>query len=169
VNAAPSVILSRNERTRLEFLVTETRGPRALRKRAQAILLCAKGKTNLQVAGEIGITNLTVGRWRREFLLNRLKDFGVENRGRSVPPILLSNAESKTLQGWLRSGSAALATRARVILACARGARNSVVANETGVSKQTVSNLRRRFVSDRLGGLVPRQTGRPPLRASSNR
>src|SRR2546428_10912891 len=103
MNLAPRIILTRKERTRLEALATGQRVPRALAKRARTILACAEGNTNLVVGGEIGITNLTVGRWRREFLLNRLKGFGVERRGRPVRPMVLSSAERRTLQGWLRS------------------------------------------------------------------
>ena len=103
------------------------------------------------VAGEIGLTNLTVGRWRREFLLNRLKGFGVERRGRPVRPLVLSSAERRTLQGWLRSRpvSIGLAARARVILACATGKSNIAVARETGVSEITVGKLRQRFLANR--------------------
>ena|SRR5438445_8442227 len=168
MNSAPAVILSRDERTKLASLATDTRKPRALRKRAQAILLCAEGKTNLGVAGKIGITNLTVGRWRREFLLNRMKNFGIERRGRSVQRLVLSNAERGILQGWLRSPSVSsfLRVRARIILACARGAANIAVANETGVSKQTVSKLRQHFLSERLISLRPGNPGRRAARVT---
>ena len=151
MNSAPRVTLTRGERAKLEALATVQRVPRALAKRAQAILACAKGNTNLVVAGEIGLTNLTVGRWRREFLLNRLKGFGVERRGRPVRPLVLSSAERRTLQGWLRSRpvSIGLAARARVILACATGKSNIAVARETGVSEITVGKLRQRFLANR--------------------
>jgi transposase len=172
MNSAPRIILTREERTKLETLARGPRGARALRQRARAIVACAEGNTNLVVAGKIGITNLTVGRWRREFLLNRLKGFGVERRGRPVRPLVLGYAERRTLQGWLRSPrlSACLATRARVILACAGGKSNIAVASETGVSKLTVGKLRQRFLSDRLLGLRPYQLGRPaaPVTLSSD-
>jgi DNA-binding CsgD family transcriptional regulator len=172
MNLAPRIILTRKERTRLEALATGQRVPRALAKRAQTILACAEGDTNLVVGSEIGITNLTVGRWRREFLLNRLKGFGVEHRGRPVRPLLLSSTERRTLQGWLRSPpvSTGLAARARVILACARGKSNISVARATGMSEQTVSKFRQRFLSDRLVGLRPDQPGRPaaPVTLSSD-
>jgi transposase len=162
MNSAPSITLTDEERTKLLALATSI-GARALRKRAQAILACDKGKNNLVVANEIGITNLTVGRWRREFLLNRLKDFGLERRGRPLRALTLSSAERSVLQGWLRSprGAALLAIRARVILACARGKSNIAVAIETGVSELTVCKLRKRFLSHRLIGLEPQKPGRP--------
>ena len=84
MNSAPAIILTRAERAKLEVLATGPHVPRALAKRALAILACAEGNTNLVVAGEIGLTNLTVGRWRKAFLLNRLKGFGVERRGRPL-------------------------------------------------------------------------------------
>jgi transposase len=162
MNSAPAVILSRHERTRLEFLAMHTLSRRALKKRAQAILLCADGNTNLEVASEIGISNLTVGRWRRKFLVDRFKDFSVEHRGRPVRPVILTFTERRTLQSWLRSPSAAgLVIRARVILACAQGASNMAVAREIGVREQIVSRLRQRFLSGRLIGLRPGQRGRP--------
>lgn len=172
MNSAPYIILTREERTKLEALAMDPRGPRAIRTRARAILVCAEGKTNLVVGSEIGIANLTVGRWRREFLLNRLKGFGVERRGRAVPPLVLSSAERRTLHSWLRSprASTRLATHARVILTCARGKSNIAVAGETCVSKLTVGKLRQRFLTDRLKGLRPNQPGRPvaPVTLSSD-
>ena len=163
MNSAPRITLTREERVKLEALATGPLVHRPLAKRAQAILACDEGSTNLSVACEIGLTNLTVGRWRRDFVLNRLKGFGVERRGRPVRPLVLSSAERRTLQGWLRSprGSPYLATRARVILTCGRGNSNLAVASETGVSEQTVSKLRQRFLSARLIGLRPRQPGTP--------
>jgi uncharacterized protein YerC len=156
MNSAPAVMLSPHERTKLESLATARLRPLALRRRARAILLCAEGNTNLEVAREIGITNLTVGRWRRKFLLNRLKHFTAERRGRPVRPLVLTSAERGTLQGWSRSPSvsAGLATRACVILACAQGASDMAVATEAGLSELTVGKLRRRFLSHRLVGLT---------------
>jgi len=163
MNSAPGIILTRAEHAKLESLATGLRVPRSLSKRAQAILACAKGNTNLVVAGEIGLTNLTVGRWRKEFLLNRLKDFGVERRVRPLRPLILSSAERRTLQGWLRSRpvSIGLAARARVILACARGKSNIAGARATEVSEITVGKLRQRFLADGLIGLRPARPGRP--------
>jgi len=163
MNSAPGIILTRGERTKLEALATGPRVNRALAKRAQAILACAEGSTNLVVASEIGVTNLTLGRWRREFLLNRLKGFGVERRGRPVRPLVLSPAERRTLQGWSRSPrlSACLSTRARVILACAGGKSNKAVALATGMSQDAVGDWRGRFLLRRLKGLRPEPLGRP--------
>ena len=56
----------------------------------------------------------------------------------------------------------ALALRSRIVLECASGAANTVVAERIGVSRPTVGKWRARFVEARLDGLVddPRP-GRP--------
>jgi transposase len=169
MSSAFRIILTREERTKLESLATDPHSSRALRKRSQAILICGEGNTNLEVANQIGMTNLTVGRWRREFLRNRLTDFGVERRGRPVRPLILSCAELNTLQRWSQGPRvyADLATRARVILRCAQGANNIAVASATGVSTQTASKLRRRFLSRRLLGLGSVEPARPAVRLTS--
>ncbi len=46
-----------------------------------------------------------------------------------------------------------MATRARIVLACAEGKRNRDVAATLGLSEATVGKWRRRFVADRLDGL----------------
>jgi putative transposase len=42
--------------------------PAGLVTRAKIILLSASGKTNLQIARQLELTNATVGKWRRRFL-----------------------------------------------------------------------------------------------------
>jgi len=62
-----------------------------------------------------------------------------------------------------RKSSQALALRSRIVLECATGDANTVVAQRLGVSRPTVGKWRSRFVAHRLDGLVddPRP-GRPP-------
>ncbi|WP_431784968.1 IS630 family transposase, partial [Streptomyces chumphonensis] len=68
----------------------------------------------------------------------------------------LSERERRVLRGWLRKRTAgqALVLRARIVLACAEGRPNAQVAQELGVSRETVRKWRSRFVADRLEGLV---------------
>jgi transposase len=47
-----------------------------------------------------------------------------------------------------------LARRARIVLACAAGETNEAIAVTAGVTRQTVGRWRRRFASQRLGGLA---------------
>lgn len=71
-------------------------------------------------------------------------------------PLELSERERRVLRGWLRKRTAgqALVLRARIVLACAEGRANAQVAQELGVSRETVRKWRSRFAADRLEGLV---------------
>src|ERR687898_944098 len=70
-------------------------------------------------------------------------------------PITLSEADRGQLQGWVRRRKTgqALATRARIILACAEaGSTNGGVAAALGVGPLTVAPWRRRFAERGLDG-----------------
>lgn len=76
-------------------------------------------------------------------------------RGRPKADLMLTEAEREQLQAWTRrrKTAQALALRSRIVLACAKGLDNRVVAKELAVTPQTVSKWRGRFVRERLGGL----------------
>jgi transposase len=77
-------------------------------------------------------------------------------RGRPKPPLSLTSEEVDTLQRWARrpTTAQALAERARIVLACATGKDNGVVAAEVRVTRQTVGRWRHRFLEKRLDGLL---------------
>src|SRR5215211_2597965 len=77
-------------------------------------------------------------------------------RGRPKALLVLSDEERETLVRWSRraKSSQALALRCRIVLACAEGKANKVVAAELGIWPQTVGKWRSRFVARRLEGLV---------------
>jgi transposase len=90
--------------------------------------------------------------------------------GPKVAPVELSDVERSALEGMVRRRSTpqALALRARIVLACAElddeglPVSTKPVAEELGVTRQTVANWRRRFLADRLEGLSDEpRTGRP--------
>lgn len=76
--------------------------------------------------------------------------------GRPIPVLTLSNDERVTLERWARrpKTAQALAQRARIILACAVGQTNSVVAEKMHLTKQCVGKWRSRFVIKRIDGLL---------------
>jgi transposase len=76
--------------------------------------------------------------------------------GRPKAALILSTEEQETLQRWARrpKTAQAIAQRARIVLACATGKSNSLVAAELGVLRQTVGRWRSRFVRKRLDGLL---------------
>ena len=75
--------------------------------------------------------------------------------GRALSVFTLSESEEETLRSLVRrrTTAQALALRARIVLACAAGDPNQVVARKLGVTPQTVCKWRARFVAQRLDGL----------------
>ena len=76
--------------------------------------------------------------------------------GRPIPPLTVTPTERETLERWARRAKTAqaVAQRARLILGCAAGKTNTVVAHELRLTKQTVGKWRTRFLSRRLDGLL---------------
>jgi transposase len=76
--------------------------------------------------------------------------------GRPIPPLTLTVEERGTLENWIRrpKTSQALAQRCRLIMGCAARKSNGSVAAEVGLCQQTVGKWRRRFLAQRLDGLL---------------
>ncbi len=76
--------------------------------------------------------------------------------GRPKAAMSLTAEERETLTRWARrpTTAQALAQRARIVLACAAGKDNHVVAREAGVTRQTVGRWRARFLVKRVDGLL---------------
>lgn len=74
---------------------------------------------------------------------------------RPMEKLVLATEERSQLETMARSRamSAALVQRAKIVLACAEGKPNSVVAQHLGTTNATVGKWRRRFVSRRISGL----------------
>ena len=77
-------------------------------------------------------------------------------RGRRLAELVLSSEERESLERWTRrpKTAQALALRARIILSCAEGKSNTAVADELEITQATVGKWRRRFVDQRLDGLL---------------
>lgn len=77
-------------------------------------------------------------------------------RGRPSERLVISPSERTTLEQWTRRRSTAqgLATRARIVLACASGRTDTDVAHELRVTRQTVGRWRRSFQGHRLDRLL---------------
>lgn len=94
-------------------------------------------------------------------------DVPLRRRGPKLEPLLLSVHERTELERWTRRATSAqaLALRSRIVLACAgpQGPPIIGVARELGITADTVRKWRRRFLAERLDGLVDEpRPGRPP-------
>jgi transposase len=88
--------------------------------------------------------------------------------GRPKSPLVLADDEREVLRRYVRRGKTAqrLVLRSRIVLECAQGVDNDVVARTLRVSPQTVCKWRARFLDARIDGLwdaprpgAPRQIG----------
>ena len=75
--------------------------------------------------------------------------------GRPKAPLILADDERQKLQTWASrpKSTQRLATRAKIVLACAEGLDNKAVAARLGVNAVTVGKWRGRFLEGRLEGL----------------
>ena len=88
--------------------------------------------------------------------------------GRPIAPLSLAVEERETLARWARrpKSAQALAQRSRIILECAGGAPNTVVAERLNLTPQTVGKWRQRFLERRLDGLLDEPRPGAPRRVS---
>ena len=63
-----ALVLSPRQREQLEGMAKSRSLPAGLVIRVRIVLLSASGKTNQQIARQLGLANATVGKWRRRFL-----------------------------------------------------------------------------------------------------
>jgi transposase len=74
------LVLTDDERGTLERLATRRKSAQAIALRARIVLSSATGITNRQAAGQLGVSEATVGKWRRRFVANGLKGLFDEDR-----------------------------------------------------------------------------------------
>jgi len=90
--------------------------------------------------------------------------------GRPMPELVVSGEERATLESWVRrrTSAQALALRAGIVLDCAGGMSNTVVARRRRVTKQMVGKWRSRFVSRRVAGLLDEPRCGTPRKIEDN-
>ena len=102
------LVLSPQQREQLESLAGSRSLPAGLVRRARIILLSASGKTNMQIARRMGLTNATVGKWRRRFLeqdVSGLHDELRPGRPRPISDERVARLVRKTLETKPKDGT----------------------------------------------------------------
>ena len=128
-----ALVLQPEQREQLESMASSRSLPAGLVSRAKIILLSASGKTNLQVADQMGLTNATVGKWRRRFLeqdVSGLHDELRPGRPRPISDERVARLVRKTLETKPKDGTHWSIRQ---------------IAEETRVSKSTVHRIWQAF------------------------
>src|SRR5437588_8561837 len=79
-----TLVLTEEERLTPERLTNRRKSAQAIAMRARIVLRCASGKTNREVAAELGVSETMVGKWRQRFVADRLD--GLFDEPRPGPP-----------------------------------------------------------------------------------
>lgn len=103
-----ALILTREQREQLEGMVKSRSLPAGLVSRARIVLMSAAGKTNQEIARQLGMTNATVGKWRGRFLqqdVTGLHDELRPGRPRTVSDERVARLVRKTLETKPKDGT----------------------------------------------------------------
>jgi len=128
-----ALVLRPEQREQLEGMAGSRSLPAGLVSRARIILLSASGKTNQQIARHMGLTNATVGKWRRRFLeqdVSGLHDELRPGRPRPISDERVARLVRKTLETKPKDGTHWSIRQ---------------IAEETRVSKSTVHRIWQAF------------------------
>ena len=83
---APAIFLDATMKVALNQLVRSSSAPQGVVQRSRIVLAAAAGKSNQQIAGELHMPEVTVGKWRRSFAQQGLQ--GLEDAPRSGRPVM---------------------------------------------------------------------------------
>ncbi|MFO8237760.1 MAG: IS630 family transposase [Prochlorococcaceae cyanobacterium] len=123
----PPLVLSEDEVQQLQALANSRSLPHSIVRRAQIVLACGAGETNTAIAKRMGLTGMTVGKWRkryRELGLEGLHDELRPGRPRTYEDDTVAEVINRALQAKPADGSTQWSARS--------------LAAATGISKTTV-------------------------------
>jgi putative transposase len=123
----PQLVLSDDEVQQLQALACSRSLPHAIVQRARIVLACSAGETNTAIAKRMGLTGMTVGKWRkryRELGLEGLHDELRPGRPRTDEDDTVAEVINRALQTKPTDGSTQWSARS--------------LAAATGISKTTV-------------------------------
>jgi transposase len=137
---APEVHLKEEQRQVLVALMARRTTAQALATRARIVIACAAGAQNKQVAEELGVDPVTVGKWRRRFIergVDGLQDEPKPGVPRTITDAAVEAVIVRTLESMPRNATH-WSSRA--------------MAKESGISTSSVQRIWRAF------GLQPHRT-----------
>jgi len=141
------IILTGDERTTLERWARRHSSAQSLALRCRIVLGCADGHTDREVAAELGVHHVTVGKWRHRFFSERLDGLTDAPRPGAVRTVGDDIVEAVVVETLETTPPDATHWSTRSLAA------------KHGISRQTVSEIWRAFraqaVADRqLQGLA---------------
>ena len=125
--------LTDEEQAALERLTRRAKTSQRLALRARIVLACASGMDNQAVAEEIGVSKVTVGKWRARFVESRIAGLGDAPRS-GAPRKISDEAIEKVVVDTLETmprGASKWSTRD--------------MARRSGLSRMTISRIWRTF------------------------
>jgi len=133
VQGRRQVVLTSDEREALERWARRPKTSQALAERARIVLACEKTTSDVEVAADVRVHRLTVGKWRRRFIAKRLD--GLLDEPRPGAPRQISDADverviARTLESKPRNATH-WSTRS--------------MAHELGMSQSAISRIWRAF------------------------
>src|ERR687894_1716579 len=93
--------LTDDERQKLKTWASRPKSTQRLATRAAIVLACAEGLDNKEVAARLRVHTVTVGKWRRRFLEDRLEGLADEPRPgapRAITDAKVEEVITKTLE-----------------------------------------------------------------------
>jgi putative transposase len=123
----PPLVLSDDEVQQLQALANSRSLPHSIVQRAQIVLACGAGEANTAIAKRMGLTGMTVGKWRKRYLelgLEGLHDELRPGRPRTYEDDKVAEVINRALQTRPPDGSTHWSAR--------------TLAAATGISKTTV-------------------------------
>jgi len=100
--------LSSEEREQLESLVSSRSLPHGLIRRARIVLMAADGVANKAIAQKVGVSSVTVGKWRKRYLeqgIQGLHDELRPGRPRSISDEQIAVLIRKSLKSKAKNGT----------------------------------------------------------------
>jgi putative transposase len=131
----PPLVLRNDEVQQLQALASSRSLPHSIVQRAQIVLACGAGETNTAIAKRMGLTGITVGKWRkryRELGIEGLHDELRPGRPRTYEDDTVAEVINRALQTRPPDGSTQWSARS--------------LAAATGISKTTVHRWLQTFL-----------------------